>query len=710
MPVLLLCFTVASISGRNESIPAELLLETIVDEVEVHETPIVDLLRLLAEQIDLNIIIGPDSMGTVSLRFSNVTLREALDAILGAKGFQYQLYGNILMVSQPDSLEKARGMGLKTQLFRLKYADARDVKSTIDTSKVLSPWGYTTISYRTINVGAAKISYLKPSLGAASNQVFKLEEPVQPGTTPLQARSDIIIVTDRPPVLKRISELIEVIDHPMRQVEIEVHFVETILGDNSRLGIDWTSILSAKGSYQGKTKWIFGDQPISDLLTGGGVSGTSDEGGSNLSTSETKRNNTVEFGSLSATVFTTMLDLMIKQERAKLLSQPHITTINNQPATISVGTTTWIEERSSAGESGGEVRITYNERQVPIELVVVPHILHNDRVMLELRPRVEEITGWQEASGGYQLPLISTRTSDSRVEVNNGETAVIGGLIKEKNLITKKRVWLLGSLPLIGHLFRHKIEAIERTDLTIFITPRIVELDKGAKESSSIPDFDRSGKRELDYTPNSKNASSLEQEEEVDMESYFPLNKGLGWSYLWREERGARWESRLKVLSNGKVVRIEENIPTGPHKAQAHSGYMWTEDGMVNLYRGYVNGDSVSYSPSRVVLPREMVIGKTYEYQYGWQKWDSSKRKKDSGEIIQKQRLVGKFTVTTTVGRFSDCLAVETISFKPGASEEQYDRKVVWYAKGIGPVKVEDDIPLEERALNGALSALLVKR
>ncbi len=463
LAALLLCIANTGAYATDESVPVELLLNTIVDEVEVYETPIEDLLRLLAEQIDFNLLIGPDSMGTVSLRFSKVTLREALDVILQAKGFQYQLYGNILMVSKPDSLERVRGLGLKTQLFRLKYADAKDVRETISNSKVLSPWGYTTIAFRTINTQAAKVNYLMPSLSSTSREMFKLEEPVQPGKTPLQARSDIIIVTDRQPVLKRVAELIEVLDRPLKQVDIEVHFVETILGEDNQLGIDWTGILSAEGSYRGKTKWVLGDQSTGSSLTDGSAG------------------NFIEFGSLSGTVFTNVLDMMIKQEKAKLLSQPRITTLDNQPATISVGITTWIEERTSGGTSG-EVRITYHERQVPIELVVVPHILHNNRIMLELRPRVEEITGWQEAVGGYLLPLISTRTADSRVEVEDGETAVIGGLIKEKSITTEKSVWLLGRLPLIGYLFRHKVEAIERTDLSIFITPRIVTAGENKEE------------------------------------------------------------------------------------------------------------------------------------------------------------------------------------------------------------------------------------
>jgi type IV pilus secretin PilQ/predicted competence protein len=702
--LLLFLFFAAFMFAANGQIPAELLLNTKVDAVEVHDAPIEDVLRLLAEQIDLNLLIGPDSMGTISLRFAGVTLREALDAMLQSKGFQYQLYGNILMVSRPDSIERARGLGLETQLFKLKYADATDIKATIDTSKVLSPWGYTTISFRTIKTDAVKVDYLKPSVSQASRELYKLEDPIAVGKKPLQARSDILIVTDKPPVLKRVAELIAVLDQPHKQVEIEVHFVETILGDNRRIGIDWSALLSAEGSYQGKTKWLFGEKTLSEVL------GTGTNNGAATVADEVSKN-TVEFGSLSASRFNTVLDLMVRNESAKLLSQPHITTLDNQPASISVGVTTWIEERTSGGTSG-ETRITYHERQVPIELVVVPHILHKNRVLLELRPRVEEITGWQDAEGGYQLPLISTRTSDSRVEVADNETAVIGGLIKEKKIKTEKRVWLLGSLPLIGHLFRHMEDEVERTDLSIFITPHIIDAD--SQRDGTIPSFDDEDTGEIPSENDGTGHAEKNRQKQDDvfvMNDYFPLTLGSGLNYNWQEVEGEQWQSRFKVVIGiDDVTKIEENIPDGAYKSVAFSGYKWADQGMLNLYRDYVGGDSVSYESARVILPARMKKYKTYVNSFKYRKWDKNRQLKSSGETVQQQRLIGKFTVSTEAGKFKDCLAVETISFPPGAEEIEKTRKIVWYAEGVGPVKVENDIPLDDNVLRGGMSALLANR
>lgn len=379
-------------------------------------------------------IIGPDTMGVVSLRFSGVTLRAALDAILRAKGYQYQVFDNILLVSAPDSLEKGRGFGMETQLVKLKFSDASDIKRAVDSARVLSPWGNANV-------------YARAKGGAASTGAGAL------------ARSDILLITDRAPNIKRALELIEGLDRPVRQIAIDVQFVETTLGDDQQMGIDWQQLLKAQGNYQGRTEWNLGG--AIDAATGGAV----------------------QFGSLATTQFNVTLELLLRENRSKLLSQPRLTTIEDQPATISVGLTTWISQTSGAGGAAG-AQITFTERTVPIKLEVVPHILHNDRIMLELKPQVEEITGWLE-SGGSRLPLISTRQADTRIEVRDGGTAVIGGLIRDQKIWEEKRVWLLGSLPLIGPLFRHQVDHKERSDLSIFITPRILKDDvpvEAAKE------------------------------------------------------------------------------------------------------------------------------------------------------------------------------------------------------------------------------------
>ena len=700
-------------------------LDNIVETVVFHETPISDVLRLLATQNHLNLIIGPDSMGPVSLRFHGVTLRAALDAILRVKGYQYQVHDNILVVTTPDSLEKLRGLGLETEIFKLKYASAEDVKMAIDTAKVLSPWGYTTIFNQSIKTDA------NIAAGIISGEL-------QDAGQRIATRSDILIITDRPNNIEIVRSFIDKLDLRVRQLLIDVHFVETILEDKTQLGIDWNAVLSAEGKYHGKTDWIMGGES--------GLTGA--EGGA------------LQLGSLANTQFRAILDLMLSNQNANLLSQPRITTLDNQPANIFVGFTTWIEERSGTEATG--VQITYTERQVPIELIVVPHIIHNDQILLELQPTVEEITGWQEGAHGQQLPIISTRSADSRIEVKNGETAIIGGLIKEKTIQNTKKVWLLSSIPLIGHLFRYKVEEKERSDLTIFITTYILQPGKPlpspeidmekhrAHSTETEPEWDQEPIKEevLDqpevpdtgeYTPppatekTTRKAKAPEKTDEkptvsapvqakkpsdqvhagniLQMRQYFPIESIAKWKYLWRQSDGSRWESLMEISGNGGLYEeMHQSVLSGPHVSKTRTGYRWSEQGLENIYKQNVGGDSTSYSPPRIILPSAMIENETCRSVYNWTKYSANGRLQGRGRVIQIQRLIGKHHVTTKVGRFRDCVAIETIWYDPDHPVSSRMRKVVWYASRVGPVKVENNIALEAPSLKGKLSALLIER
>ncbi len=661
---MILFFSTSMIMAQTiNSAKTDSILNKIVETVEFKDAPMIDVLRLLAHQNELNLIIGPDTMGNVSLRFSGVTLKAALDAILRSKGFSYQVYDNILLVMRPDTLERARGLGLETKLFQLKYASASDVKASIDSIKVLSPWGYTNVFYR----GEGK-------------------------TTP--TRSDVLIVTDHPLNLKKVADLIEQLDRPVRQVAIDVQFVETILGDDQKVGIDWQQLLKVQGSYQGKTKWVLGEE-VSP--TGGGV---------------------LEFGTLSSTNFAAVLDILLSNRNSKLLSQPRITTLDNQQATISVGTSVWIEKRTGTGAMT-EMQVTYEERLVPIQLVVVPHILHNDKILLEMQPMVEEITGWQQASSGMRLPTISSRKADSRVEVRDGETAIIGGLIRNSVLNDERKVWLLGSIPLIGHLFRYKTQNIERTELSIFITPRIIKDDNLTVQPTPPPPLfaeDKAKKPDLvvqtalDTISADKIIKKSKPPELIDLKDYFPIHLNKRWIYQWSDDVGNSWVSQLIITGKVELNYIaEESIPEGRYKSKSRTIYKWSDDGLMLLHKVNIGRDSTIYENGRIVIPSKMLESQPNENRAKWRLWKQDKTSTE-GEIIQVQTLLARGGIETPAGYFKDCVLIETFWYDAQDKLGIKRRKVIWYAKGVGPVKVESDIPLDATTLKGKISGVLTSK
>lgn len=665
--------------GQNVS-----ALDNVVESVTFHDTPIQDVLRLFAAQNNLNLIIGPDSMSSVSLQLSGVTLRSALDAILRSKGYQYQIYDNILVVTVPDSLERQRGLGLETEIIHLQFADARDVKSVIDTARVLSPWG--------------QLSVYSPLVKTDAGQAERLIRGQAITDQPMSTRSEVLIITDRQSNIRQVKQLIAGIDKEQKQLLIDVHFVETILDEQNQMGVDWSSILQVDASRSAKTSWTLGDVAT---------------------------NSFIQVGSLPQMQFKAVLDVMIKEQRANLLSQPRITTLDNQPASIFVGVTTWIEQRTG-NEQTGNTQVTYIERQVPIELVVVPHIIQDKRIQLELRPKVEEITGWQQGSGGVQLPIISTRTSDSRIEVLNGETAIIGGLIKEKTLINEKNIWGLSKIPLLGNLFKHKRTERLRTDLTIFITTHIIEsnnsLEKYQETKNHLLDNEIINKKIFDVVdksesiavkqvaPQEAEAKEEPQADEIDLFNYFPLANNIKLEYRWKEVSGSSWRSSMKSENffRGNLI-FRETTNNNDITAEAKSSYRWTSMGLENLFRIGNGGDSTAFIPGRNVIPAKMIPNKEYSFEHQFRRFDTSGNETAKGTTVQIHKLLGIGIVTTEAGRFRDCIAVETVWWNKSPVTPKM-RKVVWYALGVGPIKIENDIPFEEDNWKGKSSGLLVSK
>lgn len=662
--------------AAEEVKPSSDALDNIVESVEFYDTPIADILRLLARQNDLNLIIGPDSMGNVSLRFSGVTLKAALDAILRAKGFQYQIYDNIMLVNKPDSLETKRGIGLESKMFRLKNTDARDMKAVIDSAKVLSPWGYTSVFSRSVNMEISTLT----GTGASGNAA----------QTALRTRSDVLLITDMRKNLEQVANLINSIDTPVRQVAIDVKFVETILSDDQQIGINWQQILRLQGAYKGKTDWLLGKASASGVSSG-----------------------EIAFGSLSQTHFELILDMLMEKQRSKLLSQPRIATLDNQPATIAITTTVYIESRTNNPETG-VIQSSFEPLDVPIEMVVVPHILEGDRIMLEIKPVVSEIIGWQVGSQGERVPQISSRTADTRIEVKNGETAIIGGLLKDKKIQNKSKIWLLGSLPLIGHLFQHTIETVEKSDLSIFITPRIVGED-GESPFEEPQDHFASARQTSDApqqpTVAPTKSSSVQLPEIIDLRSYFPVPQGARWVYDWSEEKGDTWKSEMFIEKQSEGLSYSlETIPSGKYMSKMKSCYKWNGVGLVHLYKVSPGKDSLTYSPVRYILPAQMEIGRDYETSYTWTSFGIAGQRTAVGSVLQSQRIVKRESVTLPYGRFKDCVLIETIWWNPDDKSKTKKRKLVWYARDVGPIRVEHDIDLNPDIVKGKMSAILVKR
>jgi len=383
-----------------------------------------EVLRIFARQYSLNLVVGGEVQGTVTIQLDNVTLGDALNAILKAYGYHYIVENDVILVKPFD--QDVNGE-LVTKVLKLKYLDGNLAKNTL--VPLLSPKG--------------KIETLMSELTDDE----------------LDKRSNILVVTDVWENVQQISQVVNKLDVPRRQIQIEVRLIEKIIGAEKQVGINLPKRIG--GSITGaettapitRTRGAGGQQRF---LSGWYLLPGIDE---NLTT-----------GVLTVDELKAALDFLARDNSSRLVSNPKLTTLDNKKALIRIGTTLPVPE-VSRGISGD--LISYREEEVNMNLIVIPRINEEGKITLKVHPILEEIIGFTGPPDTPQ-PITSKREVQTTVTVNDGETVVIGGLIKENATKNVEKIWLLGDIPLLGYLFRHTSTKKEKTDLLIFITTKII--------------------------------------------------------------------------------------------------------------------------------------------------------------------------------------------------------------------------------------------
>ncbi|MFQ5864662.1 MAG: secretin N-terminal domain-containing protein [bacterium] len=394
--------------------------------LDVREAEISNVLRLLAKQSGLNIVASRDVTGKVTVSLSNVTIKDALNNIIRANGYDYIVDDEVIVVKPKD---KFQFEDFETKVYRLNHIDASNLKSTL--SQILSSQAKIQVFYHNFNPG---------------------EKEVEGQTTGKKNRSSTLIVTDSPANIKQLDAMIAALDVPTPQIMIEAKLIEIAPQKQDKLGIDWAKSIGAQ---------IF--QEV--LLPSGSAFRYSAQlpldGGS------------INYGTLSFDQYNAVLDFLSSHTKSKLVSNPRIMAMDNQEAIISVGSTVPVPQINRGIGGQGDV-VTFDYRDVNITLRVTPHVGDDGTITLYVNPVIEEITG-EVVAGDNRAPITSKREVKTVVKLKSNDTMVIGGLIKENTIETLDKVWLLGDVPLIGNFFRHKNKVKRQTDLLIFITPRLFE-------------------------------------------------------------------------------------------------------------------------------------------------------------------------------------------------------------------------------------------
>jgi len=315
-------------------------------------------------------------------------------------------------------------------------------------------------------------SSTSPQYGRGSNgsqvNLLQLQNNVFVTPTP---NGDSIIVTTTPDNIEAVKSIVEQLDIVPRQVMIEVVVAEVTLDSTQKLGFSAAGMLN-RLFHSATSGGIQSNQPVTGFNTG--TTGTA------LDAAATGFQFVLNNANYSA-----VLQALDDSTNVNILATPKVFTSNNQQATIDIQQfVPYITGQASSGVIGTTVANQVQYLQVGFSLVVTPRITRDGQVTMDLTQEASELLNYQTlgtGQGAIQAPVTNDRYTDTEVTVQDNETVVIGGLIRQSNNVNRVKVPILGDIPLIGQLFQSKERSHEKQELVIFVTPHVVNSTEEAR-------------------------------------------------------------------------------------------------------------------------------------------------------------------------------------------------------------------------------------
>ena len=413
-------------------------------------------LQVIADFTGLNIITSDTVTGNLTLRLKDVPWDQAMDIIMQNKGLTMRKSGNVIMVAPAEEVtakEKAQLEAinaiedlepLRTEVFTLRYQKAEAFKNILVGS----------------NSGG--------SSGGSGNQNKSILS--KRGTAVIDSRTNTLFIQDTAKKLEEIQAIINKVDVAVRQVMIESRLV---VADDR-----FSKSLGARFGVQSATTPGKNNLSVGGTLNNAGAA--TGVGGAAANTGGLNSNLPVanSFGSIAFSLFRLPAGLLLNLElsalesdqRGKIVSSPRVTTANQQKARIAQGTEIPYLEASSSGAA------TVSFKKAELSLEVTPQITPDDKIIMDLEVRKD--SRGAETNG---VPAIDTQNVTTQVLVANGETAVLGGIYEQQERNDVDKVPFFGDLPVLGNLFKRRTKQDDRTELLIFITPKIMDESLGLR-------------------------------------------------------------------------------------------------------------------------------------------------------------------------------------------------------------------------------------
>jgi type IV pilus assembly protein PilQ len=440
-------------------------------------------LQVIADFTGLNIITSDTVTGSLTLRLKDIPWDQALDIIMQTKGLDMRKNGNVVLIAPREELAVKEKQQLEaqqqiselepliTESFQLNYVRVQDMFNLLQSNR-----------QQAYGLGAGQTASTGGQGSILSKRGVAIGDP----------RTNILIVSDTAARLDEVRKLIRQLDTPVRQVTIESRIVIADDKFSRQLGIRFgmQTGFTLQRRYAGGIGGSLNTQPVVhtegntvtrdtrtqtpyELASGIATAGYSDSPQLNVNLPVVNPAGQLALTLInlgSGNLINLELSALEADSRGKVVSSPRVTTADNGKASIEQGTEIPYVTPGTANSPA-----TVQFKKAVLRLDVTPQITPDNRVTMIVEVRKDSVGQQVNLGNGFTVPAIDTKSVITQITVNNGDTAVIGGIYEEtvNNDVTK--VPFLGDLPILGYLFKNTDKSIEKAELLIFLTPRVLK-------------------------------------------------------------------------------------------------------------------------------------------------------------------------------------------------------------------------------------------
>ena len=431
-------------------------------------------LRLLARQAKINMVVSETVTGTVTMRLEDVTALQAISIIVKAKGLFMDKIDNVYYVK--TEAERAKEP-TESDSYQFSYARAKDIAPLL----------------------ASQLSSKDPpQIDERTNTIFFRE-----------TRSNI----------DNIRKMLVQIDKPTRQVMIEARLVEVTANPKQSYGVNWAGVVGSSSSPQtisyGGFNTTTQPKPGQNIPTNGLALGNTQNNNffGNLGKLADLANS--QFAILSVPQMSATLRLLNEDSDAEFLANPRVVTADNQPAKIEITRNQPVPQLNFNEQTATAVFGGFQDKIFGNKLIVRPSVNKDNFITLSVKPEISnKVADFHFVFQGADVasPIIDTRSLDSNVLIKSSDTLAIGGLLQDEQTKGRTKVPVLGDVPVIGYLFQEHLNARTKRNLLVFVTPTIIDSHYGTGLENQVSGLNHTGEEYSDpngWRNNAKGAVRL---------------------------------------------------------------------------------------------------------------------------------------------------------------------------------------------------------